>query len=104
MVKTTFSQVQNKNPEIFKRLGNFISVENLENDHGPIPNQFLINFQNGSIFQSYKSIIAIEIFNAVYLTEHWNYSSTIGRYRNIYLGEKRKETEKKIKTGEYILL
>jgi len=34
---------------------------------------------------------------------YWDYSVTTGKYRNIFLGETKKETEKKIKEGVYIL-
>ena len=33
----------------------------------------------------------------------WDYSKTTGKYRNIFLNETKKDTEKKIKSGEYIL-
>ena len=40
----------------------------------------------------------------VYLdSKYWNYSTTTSKYRNIFLGEKRKDTEKKIKQKIYIL-
>ena len=35
--------------------------------------------------------------------DRWNYSVTTGKYRNLFLGENRKQTERKIKSGEYIL-
>ena len=34
---------------------------------------------------------------------YWNYSRTTGKYRNEFLGENKKETENKIKSGKYIL-
>jgi hypothetical protein len=34
---------------------------------------------------------------------YWDYSKTTGKYRNLFLGETKSETEKKIKSGEYIL-
>ena len=40
----------------------------------------------------------------MYLDENkWDYSVTTGKYRNIFLNETEKETEAKIKSGEYIL-
>ena len=70
-----------------------------------IPNQFIIWDDNGNkIFRSYQSNI-VKISNGkVYLDEYyWDYSVTTGKYRNEFLGESKKETEKKIKSGEYIL-
>ena len=34
---------------------------------------------------------------------YWDYSVTTSKYRNLFLGETKRETEKKIKSGEYIL-
>jgi hypothetical protein len=68
-------------------------------------NQFVINADNGDlIFQSYDSIICKKSKGKVYLDENfWNYSKTTSNHRNIFLNEKTKETENKIKSGEYIL-
>ena len=86
-------------------------VENLKNWKGrAIPNQFIISEREGNItrqtFQSYETIIAVKVQNdfksAIYLDcRCWDYSSTTSRYRNQFLGENRKETERKIKSGEY---
>lgn len=82
-----------------------------------IANQFIIteegrgalgNFIKREIFQSYKTVIAIKTFwtNEVNIEldkKAWDYSVTTGKYRNQFLGESKKETEAKIKSGEYIL-
>ena len=82
-----------------------------------IPNQFIIteygqgslgNFLHRETFQSYNSIIVIVTTWAdetrIELdVDKWNYSKTTGRYRNQFLDETRKETEVKIKSGEYKL-
>jgi len=98
-----------------------MKVENMKNRNGnKVPNQFIIDGlayfnQNisetgpvfGSMFQSYESNVAfIDSGNngQVYLDKrYWDYSRTTGKYRNLFLGETKKETEKKIETGEYIL-
>ena len=36
--------------------------------------------------------------------DYWDYSKTTGKYRNLFLGESKAETEKKIKSGEYQLV
>ena len=90
-----------------------MKVENMTNGEGrAIPNQFIItetvNDMSGNAveyFQSYHSIIVKrDCFRAgvskrqVWLdTDKWDYSVTTGKYRNLFLGEK------KIKSGEYIL-
>ncbi len=83
-----------------------IKVKNMINNNGnSIANQFEISTDEGVIFQSYNSIIA-KIMNSgqVYLDEnYWDYSVTTGKYRNMFLLEKKKETQSKIDSGEYIL-
>ena len=94
-------------------------VENFTNRNGnAIPNQFIVddvtikhispngtdNFYTGIMFQSYKSNIVFKTGGQVLIDErYWDYSVTTGKYRNQFLGENKKETEKKIKSGEYIL-
>lgn len=95
-----------------------MKVENMTSSNGnKIPNQFIItekgegwngNFIKKEVFQSYKSVIAEVITwpdrEDVTLDEnYWDYSRTTGKYRNNFLGESKKETEKKIKSGEYKL-
>ena len=69
-------------------------------------NQYKIYTTEGVYFQSYDSIIAFLRYadNRVFLDEQfWDYSTTTGKYRNKFLGESKKETQKKIDAGEYIL-
>lgn len=91
----------------FKIIGDKMKVQNMKSDNGnSIPNQFIITDDKGSIyFQSYESIIAvIHRSGKIYLDEkYWDYSVTTGKYRNQFLGETKKETQKKINSGEYIL-
>jgi len=67
-------------------------------------NQFLIKGENYTAFQSYDSIIAIHTAEGTYLDEFdWDYSKTTGKFRNMFLGESKKETERKIRDGKYKL-
>jgi hypothetical protein len=85
-------------------LGNFKSVENFDGKNGKVKNQFIIQTDKGLIFQSYQSVIAAKISGKRYIDSNkWDYSVTTGKYRNQFLGETKKETEAKIKSGEYIL-
>jgi hypothetical protein len=82
-----------------------------------IANQFIIeeegrgalgNFSKRLTFQSYNSVIAVKTYweNETRIeldADKWDYSMTTGKYRNIFLGESKKETEKKIKNGVYTL-
>ena len=84
-----------------------------------IPNQYIIreyeNTMSGNCvqyFQSYSTIIAkMDRFRPdvktrkVWLDANkWDYSKTTGKYRNIFLGETKKETERKIADGTYELV
>jgi len=88
-----------------KELGNFESVSQMQGRNGPVKNQFIIHTDKGSLFQSYHTIIVARIQGKTYLDSNsWDYSVTTGKYRNIFLGETKKETEKKIKNGVYELI
>lgn len=68
-----------------------------------VANQFIIETPEARYFQSYRSII-VKIDNQtgkVTLGKDWDYSKTTGKYRNKFLGETKKETERKIKEGIY---
>ena len=83
-----------------------MTVYNMTSPNGnQVPNQFEIDTQKGRYFQSYRSIIAfIDNKGQVFLDDYyWDYSRTTSKYRNIFLGENRKATEEKIKSGEYKL-
>jgi hypothetical protein len=85
-------------------LGNFQSVEQMEGRNGPVRNQFIIQTDKGLVFQSYSTIIAAKIKGKIYLdSASWDCSVTTGKYRNIFLGETKKETERAIKEGKYVL-
>ena len=87
-------------------------VENMTSSKGnSIPNQFLIKNaeykgQKGCFFQSYQTLIAFRPASGAAITldrESWDYSTTTGKYRNLFLGESKAETQKKINSGVYIL-
>lgn len=85
-----------------------ISVKNMVSDRSQkeVANQFEIHTPDGVYFQSYQSVIAfVPNCNGqiVLDADKWDYSVTTGKYRNQFLGETKKETEKKIKSGEYVL-
>ena len=72
------------------------------NKGNKIANQFIIiektNEGINRYFQSYDSIIVKETESKTFLDSYfWDYSTTTGKYRNIFLNEK------KIKNGTYKL-
>ena len=67
-------------------------------------NQVIIYTESSVLFQSYNSTICkIENGKTLLDERFWDYSKTTGKYRNIFLGEEKKETTKKINSGEYKL-
>ena len=86
-----------------------MKIQNMKTPAGnDAPNQVIIFDSKFTAFQSYNSIIVKTVWESgkrvVYLDEYyWDYSQTTGKYRNIFLGETKAETLKKIKSGEYIL-
>lgn len=70
------------------------------------PNQFFFEDNGRRYFQSYNSVIACKnVSGGVELDKnYWDYSKTTGRYRNQFLGEDKKETLKKIASGQYTLV
>ena len=89
------------NEDIKKYIDNMPVVKNYRG----VINQFIVEGSNYILFQSYSSPIAmITADEQVYIFENWNASKTTGKYRNLFLNETKKETEAKIKSGEYILI
>lgn len=78
---------------------NLPSVRNFEDK----PNQFLIRLDEGVLFQSYNSPIAFERTSDghIFIFKDWDYSKTTGKYRNLFLGETKDWTLKKLLSGEY---
>lgn len=85
-----------------------IKVENMQSsNNNDVPNQFIIRAGRFTYFQSYQSIIARvdnKLDKILLDKEKWDYSRTTGKYRNQFLGETKKETEAKIKSGSYKLV
>lgn len=70
------------------------------------PNQIIITNEQGEFLQSYNSMIAAKLDSGKVLLdeEYWDYSNTTGKYRNIFLGEDKATTQKKINDGTYVLV
>jgi len=92
-----------KHENIKKIIAEIPNVENMSSNRGNnIPNQFIIYGKDYTLFQSYSSPIAMRKDGVIYIFRAWDYSVTTGKYRNQFLGETKKETLAKLKSGEYI--
>lgn len=97
-----------------------MKVKQMTNNNGDaVKNQFIMteegrgalgNFTRRLTFQSYDSVIAIKTFwpDGTLKVEidinKWDYSKTTGKYRNLFLGEDKATTQKKINLGVYELV
>lgn len=92
-----------------------IRISQLINDNNnPAANQFIIEVNNGVIFQSYDSVIAFYDKNngKVYVTEDWAYSNTTRKHFYIFLRDycnacgniRKKDIEYELKQGKYELV
>ena len=69
------------------------------------PNQYIFKLKDCEMFYSYQSVIAIKFYDGQTVLDrhYWDYSRTTGKYRNQFLNETKRETEKKINNGTYQL-
>ena len=71
----------------------------------PFANCVIIHLSNGwNILKSYNKTIAKKHYmkqKVIIDLRYYNYSSSTGKHRNYFLGETLKDTDKKIKNGEY---
>ena len=92
-----------------------IKISQLINDNNnPAANQFVIETDNGYIFQSYDSVIAFadKKENKVYVTKKWEYSNTTRKHFYIFLRDycgacgqiRKKDIEYEFKQGHYELV
>ena len=69
----------------------------------PFTNCVIVHLSNGwNILKSYNTTIAMRKGQEVIIDpRYYNYSASTGKHRNYFLGETLKDTDKKIKNGEY---
>ena len=69
----------------------------------PFTNCVIVHLSNGwNILKSYNTTIAMRKGQEVIIdSKYYNYSASTGKHRNYFLGETLKDTDKKIKNGEY---
>jgi hypothetical protein len=81
-------------------------VSQFEGRNGAVKNQFELTTPEGRYFQSYDSIIVFIPNDGSKIqldAKYWDYSKTTSKYRNQFLGEEKKTTERKISEGVYQL-
>lgn len=87
--------------DLMLMLGKFVKVENApsRNGYGKAPNQFIIRYENGTIFQSYETLIGAKINGHLYLTNSHDYSNTTSGHCGRWCGFNTKERRKGLTDG-----
>ena len=82
-----------------------MKVLNMTSRNGnQVPNQFIIDDGKKTVFQSYKTIVAVKENGKITLdSKALNYSATTTKYLKQFLGttESKKQLQDKIKSGSY---
>jgi len=89
-----------KTQTLLKRLKGIPKVEALTSPRSgeAVKNQVVIRMNNGNVFQSYDSTIAIKHNGVVYLTNDFDYSVTTSKYLKQFCGYSAKEVKEAIKS------
>lgn len=97
-----------KTQTILKRLKGIPKVEALTSSRSgqAVKNQVVINMDNGEVFQSYDSTIAVKYKGVYYLTNYFDYSVTTSRYLKQFCGKSAKEVKEELKnkSKRFVLL
>lgn len=93
-----------KEKTLLRKLGKFVSVENVEsrNGCGKAPNQFRIVYEKGEIFQSYKSLIGVYFDGTYYFNNLHSCSNTTSSHTTRWCGYDAKERRKGLADGTFI--
>lgn len=73
----------------------------------PVKNQYVIDTNRGSIFQSYATLVAFREHVTHHVTLdrcYWDYSRTTLKYMNKFLGESTQTIRDKIRSGAYTVV
>ena len=97
-----------KTTTLLKRLKGIPSVTPLASPRSgeAVKNQVVINMDNGQVFQSYSSTIAIKHKGVIYLTNDFDYSVTTSKYLKQFCGKSAKEIKAELKENnkKFVLL
>ena len=97
-----------KHTTLFNKLGRFLKVQNLRSHRGGdvVPNQFVLYFKNGLVYQSYNIIIAVKWLadGAVWVNNEFDCSNTTRNYTTDFLDRDYKTIKKLMEEGVYKIL
>ena len=92
--------------QLMPLLGNFDYVENAPSRNGmnKAPNQFILYYDNGVVFQSYYSLIGVKVNGQLYLTDNHDYSVTTSRFCGLWCGKNTSERREGLENGTITLI
>ena len=92
--------------DLSDKLGAFVSVRNgaSRNGYNKAPNQFIIKFAGGVVFQSYDSLIGAYINGRYYFTKDHDYSNTTCLHTKKWCGMTAEERRKGLEDGRFTLI
>lgn len=95
-----------KKSELLVKLGHIVNFKNCPYgvDGRELPNQFDVEFENGTAFRSYDTIIAVKYNGNIYVSEMHDYSRATSRSCNKWLGYDCKERREQLKNERFILI
>lgn len=92
--------------KLSKKLGTFVRVENgvARCGYGEAPNQFILTFEGGEVFQSYNAFIGAKVDGNLYLSKNHGYSRTTSRHCKAWCGLTKQERERGLRNGQITLV
>jgi hypothetical protein len=82
------------------KLGKFLKVSNFEGYNGSVRNQFVLQYSNGEIFQSYQTVCGVKLNDgSLYLSGAHDYSQTTNKYVGQWCGKGVAERRRGITEG-----
>ena len=88
---------------LYKKLGKFLRVENVpsRNGCGSAPNQFVLTYEHGEVFQSYRTVVGICVDGKYYFGTYHTCSNTTSSHVKRWCGYTAKERREGIASGEF---
>ena len=91
-----------KKSSLFRILGPFECVRNMDSigRYSQVENQFILDFKNGRIYQSYNAIVAAFVKGKLYVNEFYHdYSNVTMKYCKAFTGMTAQQRRDGIKNG-----
>lgn len=81
----------------------FQSVENAPSRNGQstAPNQFILHYDNGTIFQSYDAVCGVKIGSSLFFTQYHDYSNITSRHVGAWCGYNARERRAGLDLGTF---